>query len=390
MQAIRDPVHGWIEYNEGELAIINSKFFQRLRWVNQLTVVHYVFPGATHSRFSHSLGVMKLAGKHVEHLITEYVDKLLPKDKKYYIQLARIAGLLHDIGHGPFSHSFDRIVYKDIYNVEDKGHDLHRLKIIQNPKLKSLIEKLVTVDDLIAVWNSKGKPPKHMDFGQNILGIIGAILQGPLGADRIDFTLRDSYFAGTAHLGTIAHKRITSNSKLLLMKGCLYLQYHTKCLPDIIQALTGRFYMYDGVYLHKTVQAATILVEKMMDAAKIDLQLVRKTQNLDEFVWMSDTTLIGSIMSLMDEHPARNYLQLLMSRRLPKLVEEHKIFDETPVDVPDGLISIETRYISGINPRDFDKFNIYFNQMTCQEALAKEQYVEPRKPRRIVRIYKMS
>lgn len=152
--------------------------------------------------------------------------------------------------------------------------------------------------------------------------------------------------------------------------------------------------MYNNVYLHKTVQASAILVEKMMLVAKEDLNLIEKTKDLDEFVWLNDTTLMGKVMTLNSEHPARRYLERLMTRKLPKLIKEFRIFEEDAsiADIADDAHEvIETRYIGGIDTSQFDRYRIYFlageRSLTCQEALAKEMYVEPRHPRKLVRIY---
>ena len=124
--AIRDPIHEWIKCSPEEKTVVNSPLVQRLKWVMQLSLVNQVFNGGTHSRFSHSLGAMKIAGEYMKHLFaySELKNAILPEKPSYYIQLARLAGLLHDIGHGPFSHSFDHTVYKQVYKVNDGGHPM--------------------------------------------------------------------------------------------------------------------------------------------------------------------------------------------------------------------------------------------------------------------------
>ncbi len=240
MPAIRDPVHDWIKCSADEIKIIDSPLVQRLHWVSQLSSVKQIFPGGVHTRFLHSLGVMKLAGKYMSHLLEEFSPLSNELRTKYY-QLARLAGLLHDIGHGPFSHSFDRTIYQKIYGVSDGGHDFHRLKMIQSNFLKPLIQACGTgtghgtiePSDLIAVWNSETEEYRNAsEEEQNWYDIIRAIVQGPLGADRMDFTLRDSYFTGTTHLGTIAATRIISNTRLLEVDGKIRMHYHYKCVLD--------------------------------------------------------------------------------------------------------------------------------------------------------------
>jgi len=99
---VRDPIHGLIDYSDTEEKIINSQMFQRLRGIKQLALASFVYPGAHHTRFEHSLGAMHLAGKVGESLnLSNEQTKIL-----------RLAGLLHDIGHGPFSHVSEQIIEK--------------------------------------------------------------------------------------------------------------------------------------------------------------------------------------------------------------------------------------------------------------------------------------
>lgn len=132
MNAIRDPVHGWIKFSDDEKKIIDSPFIQRLRRITQLSLADEVFPGGNHSRFIHSLGVMKMAGKYMKQLLNNTFIRLdentlvhsssVPlfalkqHEKDFALKLARVAGLCHDIGHGAFSHAWDRSVYSHIHS----------------------------------------------------------------------------------------------------------------------------------------------------------------------------------------------------------------------------------------------------------------------------------
>ncbi|MDH5401533.1 MAG: HD domain-containing protein [Candidatus Heimdallarchaeota archaeon] len=304
--AIRDPIHTYIRLTDEEMNLLDSPFLQRLRWISQLSGVRLVFPGAQHSRLAHVLGVMHLAGEYAEQVFQDY------DDKDHRVQLARLGGLLHDVGHGPFSHAYDDTVYRLIYPGNPHGHDTHRFKMIKHPLLKPVIEACgITVGELKALW--EGKDP-----------VMQAITQGALGADRMDFMLRDAYFSGTTHFGSIAVKRIIDNALISEYQGTNALHYHIKVLEDIFQSLLGRFYMYRGVYFHKASAAADIMIRKMLHAAKLPLNLAERTKNLEEYQWINEYTLMGEIMSSKDEklEEAKYYCKRLMSRDLPKLVWE--------------------------------------------------------------------
>lgn len=387
--ALRDPVHGWIKFSDEEKQIIDCEMFQRLRYVSQLTSTDSVYPGGCHSRFIHSLGVMTVAGKMVKHLLRSgsvVYDKQLGGDPKLserkWVQIARIAGLLHDIGHGPFSHAFDRIVYSKIYNVMDGGHDYHRLKLVKQSPLKECIEACgIKVHDVLNVWTAK-QPSSTQSIDDVLYYMIKLAIGGPLGADRIDFVLRDSYFTGTKHLGTIAWKRIIYNSTILFQEktNTFVLAYAYKTIHDIIQALDGRRYMYHGVYLNKTVDAASLVIERMMEELyktnqtnQTNEDLLSIVQDPAKFALLNDNTVIGRVIIMDESEPARKWCERLLKRKLPKMIKEEIVdgcvlFDEHKwkkkwfgIDVNDPNIIIRnTRCITGIDPFKFKQYGVLF------------------------------
>lgn len=404
-RGVREPVHKWITYSPREQEIIDTPLFQRLRYVSQLTSANNVFPGGDHSRFVHSLGAMHLAGLYMRSIIDNSVaylpaDCLLIKHQNKYIQMARLAGLTHDIGHGPFSHAFDWSIYQQIYNVEDGGHDKHRFLIIRDPSIAPLVKNCgVQPEEIIAIWDSHS--PEYLAFTaeeKDIFDIIRAVVQGPLGADRMDFTLRDSHFTGTEHIGTIAYDRIISKAFVKYHEARLCLHYDVKALSDIVQALDGRFHMYDTVYFHKTVSAASIIISRMMKYAADDMDLIAKTKDLQRFVYLNDHYVMGTITNwiFLDPHTisdgqkkAAKYCHDLLNRKLPKMIFEAKVSDAVEYKESNYLTTINnnrisktsdveimrTRSISGIDPRKFDRHRVYFynakdkRTMTCQQAL---------------------
>ncbi|MFV2016006.1 MAG: HD domain-containing protein, partial [Candidatus Heimdallarchaeota archaeon] len=254
---------------------------------------------------------------------------------EHRVQIARLAGLLHDIGHGPFSHAYDDTVYRDIYPNNPHGHDLHRYKIIKSDFLKSYIENCdVTPDELGELWQGNDR-------------VMQAITQGALGADRMDFMLRDAYYAGTSHFGSIASKRLISNALIANHDNEPALHYNLKVLEDVFQSLLGRFYMYRGVYFHKASAAADILIRKLLDAAKGPLNLAERTKNLEEYQWINEYTLIGEIMASKDPelNEAKEYTKRLLSRDLPKLVWEATL-PESNVKAISGDLERDARTIA--------------------------------------------
>jgi len=439
MPAIRDPIHNWIYCSQSEQAVIDTPLFQRLNWVSQLTLVKSLYPGGTHTRFSHSLGAMKVAGDYMKNIFRKLSEKaasgdlkaleILPNKnhQKHLTKIARFCGLLHDIGHGPFSHAFDRAIYSQIYDAEDGGHDLHRSKILQHESMESAL-KLggVRAVELLAVWDKE-----HPEFvssspvQQDWYLIIKAVVGGPLGADRIDFTMRDSYFTGTQHAGTIARDRILYHVGVVVGDDSrLKLSYREKVMGDMIQALSGRQWMYANVYLHKTSSATHILVEKMLSAADKVLKLSSRVWDLEKFTYLNENTLMGEIMTYDVESldpesedyalikEAIRLCKAVFARKYPKMLCErryHEIADylhENPfatyLAAPDKYEVIKTRFIAGVSPHKFDHYGIVFdptrkdddhddhdNQpyLSCQEVLDRMGYVPAQKPYFLVRVY---
>ena len=307
-RAVRDPIHNYIHLSLAESALIDSPFLQRLRWVSQLSGVKLVFPGGTHNRLPHVMGVMHLAGEYASHIFSD----LKKSEREHKTQLARLAGLLHDVAHGAFSHAYDDTVYRALYPGNPHGHDTHRYKLIKSDYLKPLIQKCgVEPEEIIDLWEGKDT-------------VLQAIVQGALGADRMDFMLRDSYYAGTTHFGTVASTRIISSTHVKEHDGVPALHYDVKVLDDIFQALLGRFYMYRGVYFHKASSAADIMIRHMLAAAMKPLKLPERTADFEQFQYINDYTVVGEIMTSQAEgiKEAREYCTRLLQRKLPKLIWE--------------------------------------------------------------------
>ena len=429
--SIRDPILENITCTADERALINSPLVQRLKWVTQLSLVNHVFNGATHSRFAHSLGALSTAGEYMTHLLETVSDRewrkhdmtmtlssSYPYFKEHYIKLARVAGLLHDVGHGPFSHSFDKTIYQKIYGIPDGGHDLARINLVTHELIYEHLEENINPEELVELW-SPGSVPSFSAQDKSMFNIIRNIVEGPLGADRIDFTRRDSHNIGMQHLGTIPASRIIQNSKIVFVNNVPTLSYHAKCIEDIIRTLDGRLSMYTSVYLHKTSVAASLLVEKMMDLICEPFGLVEMTKDPDQFKRLTDHKIFAMISEWCPPSPikaedlaevrnikrAQQLYEQLMDRQLPKMEHEVRINDFTTpfneqhyVDLwypnrdPSTFIIYCSRPISGISAAKFDKYGIVFHDnndklYTCQELLDSIGYTVPIKPFYIVRGY---
>lgn len=299
----RDPIHAEIFMYPLEIIASDTKAMQRLRYLSQLVGSEYVYPCATHTRFAHSLGVMHISGMYASHLFGDDPAK---------VRILRLAGLLHDIGHGPFSHQFDEVVYKNM-GLED-GHDEYREKILLEymPKAMNKVferapEKLknAVLEDLNMVLGEVGNLEnafrKVMEKvvetykGENEGTIEFAVIQGPLGADRMDFVLRDSYFAGTRGFGTGSLDRLVRNSMVVEKDGKKFLAYNIKVIDEIYTTLFGRFMMYKNVYFHKTSRAADLMIQDLLELCYRPLKLKERVENLETFMELTDQRIINEV-----------------------------------------------------------------------------------------------
>lgn len=226
---IRDPVHGYIKFTDAEKNIIDTESVQRIRKVKQMGMSSLVYPSATHTRFSHSIGVMYVAGK-----IAESLDLC---DKEF--KTVRLAGLLHDIGHGPFSHTSDRVSRKYGYTHED-----HSCDIIDND-LYHLIPDEIDIQDIKDYIKSNSKIN---------------IIAGDIDADRMDYLNRDAINTGLKH-GSIDYETIiefagTSDGKLVFDRKATY---------SINELLTARLYMHNAIANHHTSRLAETILERVLD-----------------------------------------------------------------------------------------------------------------------------
>jgi HD superfamily phosphohydrolase len=192
---LRDPIYGFIMLSDAEKRIVDTPIFQRLRRIHQLALEKYVYPGAEHTRFGHSLGVLHAATRMCESIFQEADMSETTEDGLCVnLKTLRFAALLHDIGHLPFSHSAE-----DIFLPEGIGHEQISAYIIENYRpIKDIISKEGVNPENVARFISP-KPKKGLPSPEELPPIFKMIISGHLDADRADYLLRDSYFCGVKY-----------------------------------------------------------------------------------------------------------------------------------------------------------------------------------------------
>ena len=271
---ITDPIHDFIQLDKTEHKIIDTPVFQRLRRIKQLSGAHLTYPGAQHTRFEHSLGVLHIASMAASSLNSK---GLMSTDD---IQNIRFGALLHDIGHGPFSHLFEEVLQRKKQSHEEIG--------------KQIILKS-EIGDIISKSGYDKKLIHNLAVGQSRMQYLNEIVSGALSADMMDYLLRDGYFTGAEH-AKIDHHRLTHSLDVYKNKLAL----DNSALVNFETMLISRFQMFKAVYFHKTVRAGEVMLLEAMDLAEDELGL--SSMNLDEYLKLSDDVILAKLLNLSEHN----------------------------------------------------------------------------------------
>lgn len=295
---IKDPLYGYIQITEAEKRVIDTYPFQRLRRIKQLSGSEYVYPAANHTRFEHSLGTMYLAGITGESLPAE-----LKEDE---IQLLKFAALLHDVGHGPFSHVFDSYLTKYM----NKTHEDMTIAIIEGTELRDVISqegfdpKAVS---RLALGRLQDPEKPYMD----------QVIVGAVDVDKMDFVSRDSYHTGAGYGYTDIFRLIYTMD---VHDGELIVS--ATAIPTLETFLIARLESFKTIYFHKASRAVQIMLVKALELAKEEIpSLSFKTP--EEYLKLDDYVLWRE---LHNSEVAKPILEDLERRKLLKCAYEITLY----------------------------------------------------------------
>ncbi|MBN1593242.1 MAG: HD domain-containing protein [Candidatus Coatesbacteria bacterium] len=311
---IRDPVHGFISVYPDERQIVDLPIFQRLRGIKQLAMAYLVYPGDMHTRFEHSLGVY--------HIASRMAEALLPgESNRRNRRIVSFAALLHDIGHGPFSHVSD-----DVFGlIDDSGlpasprpaHEHISASILRHDPDLNRIMSQNDIKDVIALL--KGE--------DSHLSVMREIISGAFDADTMDYLLRDSHFCGVK-FGVFDIDRIISTLRTHPERGDHYLAVQDKGVNSLEQFILARYFMTTQVYTHKVRSITDSMIARGIELGLREgvgfLETIYHYEDSPEFVgnylrW-DDARVVDAIVSDKRQGLCSELFSRLEKRRLFKRV----------------------------------------------------------------------
>lgn len=358
---IRDPIHVFIRLDTDERKVLDSRPFQRLRQIHQLALTYLVYPGATHRRFEHSLGVMELASRiydvvtRQENVHFESVRNILPEydslKHKYWRLVLRMAALCHDLGHLPFSHGAEKQLLPEGWSHE------------------RITGELIRSDEMQEIWNNMEPPLNASHIEKIALGpkeiktdfsdweaILAEIIVGDtFGADRIDYLLRDSLHAGVAY-GRFDHYRLIDTLRIL-PKGTAKgdsaeptLGLELGGIQSAEALLWARYFMFSQVYLHPVRRIYDIhladFLEHRLDGGKFptDVEGHLALTDSEVIVWLREAILneASPVYSYAKRIIMRKHFKLLYERNPPDLETNpgalEAVYDAASKEFGDDLV----------------------------------------------------
>ncbi len=335
---VRDPVHGFLGLCETETKLVGTRLFQRLRGIRQLALANLVYPGALHTRFDHSLGVC-----HVAQLMAEQLG-IDPDERR----LVRIAALLHDLGHGPFSHVsenlLDRYADRDTLKADQKKEKIHELVtgywIHHDPEIVRILGQDMCNQVARLLAEGHGQPA------------LRSIVSGPLDADKQDYLLRDSRFCGVEYGVFDIHQLHRS----LLLHGPdedKQLMIASDGVHAVEQYVLAKYYLTTNVYRHRV----RLITDQMIVRALIlgieeddltDLREIYSFNNSEKFFdqyakWDDAKLLLNFGASAKPKTLCGEMLDRLDARQLHKLVYSERIRDFAEAKVNNLLLEVSKK-----------------------------------------------
>lgn len=347
---VRDPIHGSIQIVDEEKPIIAHPFFQRLRSIKQLGFSEYVFPGATHTRYLHSIGVMDVASKVFDQLFKEHDQNNL--DVIRLKETLRLACLLHDIGHAPLSHttevvmpSIEKLKLPTKFNLginRQATHEDYTIKSIVDSSFtesfKQVGEKFgVNCDAVAELVIGRTTDPGYFTFnGVNYFQILHQCVSSELDCDRMDYLLRDSYFCGVSY-GNFDLDWLIDNLHPCIENGNATLGIDERAVATFDDFLLSRFHMFLQVYFHYRAVCLEKILYRYFENSPTEYAI---PANIEEYLIHDDHYLMKVLRNSSNQWAKKivnniippKILETFGEDQLPKLNELEQFLKSKDID----------------------------------------------------------
>jgi HD superfamily phosphohydrolase len=343
---IRDPIHGFIKLDSEERKLVDSRPFQRLRQIHQLALSYLVYPGATHRRFEHSLGVMDVSSRiydvvtYPENIHYDSVRQLVPRrdsdyEWAYWRRVLRMAALCHDVGHLPFSHAAEAALLPEGVRHEHLSRD-----VILSEEMRPVFEelKIRPADVAKLAVGPKYYEGRFSDWESILYEMIGGNV---FGADRIDYLLRDSYHSGVAY-GRFDHNRLIETMRILPREDQETKEPELGITRGGLQAaeslLWARYFIYTQLYFHPVRRIYDIHLKEFLQEW---LEGGRFSTRLEDHLRITDNEVLAGIRAAAADPQLKGHQPAsLITRRQHFRV----LYESNPNDEALNLSSVDLVY----------------------------------------------
>jgi HD superfamily phosphohydrolase len=328
MIRIRDPIHGSIPVSEDELPVVDSRVFQRLRGIKQLGYTDQAFPGATHTRYAHSIGAMEVATRMFDALFPADAGRLPGPERARFRQCLRLAVLLHDVGHPPASHASEPCMplrgslgldrFSPAEQASRASHEDYTHALIVRSELTPLLiralDRVGATPEDVAHLITGLYPERTATFrasGVDFFPLLTQIVSGEMDADRMDYLQRDSFFAGVSY-GKFDQSWLVENLAWHAVDDRAYMALSHRAVFAFEDFLLSRYHMFVSVYYHYIPVGFDTMLLRFFQEAPGEFSL---SSDLDAYVAMDDIALMG-VMRLSENRWAQRIANRQAFRRL--------------------------------------------------------------------------
>lgn len=302
---IRDPIHGTLDLSDAEVSLLDSPAYQRLRAIKQLGFAEFSFPGATHNRYLHSLGVAHLAVQAFDHALKNW-EFSSPQVKIRLRTALRLAALLHDIGHGPLSHTTEEVMPRlfelevEVYRTHRKeplkdrqaNHEDYTIKFLTDSSLTDTLKRnfpdLSPIHVACLIDKTLIAPDDFfIDKGLNFRTILSQIVSSEMDVDRMDYLERDAYFCGTNY-GKVELSWLLSNLTFHQQGSDMHLALNRRALYTFDDFLLARHHMHLMIYFHHKAIIFEELLHRYLTSKDCSFFL---PPNIEDYIKCTDYAL---------------------------------------------------------------------------------------------------